>query len=175
MSERRSLWGRFPEKLLRPAEEIVVHVRPHPIAYLRPLLSATIIVSGGALCLGMANVLEQHISALLIQGAVSILMVLLGCAVVIVPFIHKVTSQLVITTQRIIYKRGLCRCRMKSVAISSVHAAEVRQGVHGKLWGFGTLYLASAEKGSLAFEHLPRPRAIEREVKDLIVQHHDFT
>jgi uncharacterized membrane protein YdbT with pleckstrin-like domain len=68
----------------------------------------------------------------------------LGLAFWVTAWVRYKTTELAITTRRVIVKHGFIRRRTVEININKVESIQVDQDVLGRLFGFGTLVIAGA-------------------------------
>ena len=66
-------------------------------------------------------------------------------------------TRMVVTTERVLVVNGTLRRRARAVRLAAVEAVELEQSFSGQLLGYGTVVV-----GSLALDHVPRPKRFYR-------------
>ena len=128
-------------------EEVHLEARRHGIVLVRPL--AWSIALGGVG--GVLLTLPWPIS---VAGAV----VVGAGAVVALRAVWKWEhTRMVVTTERVLVVNGTLRRRAQAVRLAAVEAVELEQSFSGQLLGYGTVVV-----GSLALDHVPRPKRFYR-------------
>lgn len=78
----------------------------------------------------------------------------------------KVTTEIVVTTNRLIYKRGLVARNVGEMSIDRIESISVMQSVWGRIFNFGRLIIHGMGVGELIMPNLAEPikfrRAIEK-------------
>ena len=67
--------GDYPEKILDPGEEILIHERPHWISLARPTMRAILTVMLVMLLLGLSDTLQEEVLRDILQAALILAMV----------------------------------------------------------------------------------------------------
>jgi uncharacterized membrane protein YdbT with pleckstrin-like domain len=140
---------------LIPGETMLMRVHRHPIMLVSRCWLATVI--GLALAIAMA-VLVPHtaggIKWVLVAGVLLVLFVYLDAQWIIWR-----SETFTITDQRVILRRGVIGSFTRSIGLNRVQDVSTRQGLLGRMLGYGTIEIEAAGKdGSEVFEHLPNPQ-----------------
>lgn len=76
--------------------------------------------------------------------------------------IHFATTEIGVTTQRVLIKRGLFTKQTMELGLESVEQVEVRQSLWGQIFGFGTLEMHGSGEGELHTPPIAHPVAFRR-------------
>jgi uncharacterized membrane protein YdbT with pleckstrin-like domain len=138
--------------LANPDEEICLEARRHGIVLARPLLWAVVLGGVG----GVLLTLPWPVS---VAGAA---VVGVGALVALRAVWKWERRRLVVTTEKVVLVDGTLRRRAQAVRLASVEAVELEQTLAGRLLGYGTVIV-----GSLALDHVPRPKRVYRLLEHL--------
>jgi uncharacterized membrane protein YdbT with pleckstrin-like domain len=128
-------------------EEVCLEARRHGIVLVRPLVWALMLAGVG----GVLLTLPRYIS---VAGAVVVAL----AAVVALRAVWKwERTRMVVTTDKVFVVDGTLRRRARAVRLAAVEAVELEQSLTGRLFGYGTVVV-----GSLALDHVPRPKRFYR-------------
>jgi uncharacterized membrane protein YdbT with pleckstrin-like domain len=147
----------FPRRLLIEGEELVLDLRPHPVALLMPALVTVLAVAVGIWLLTLAS------------GAVTWI-VLAGMALVLVAYPVRrltdwLTSHFVVTSDRVIHRQGLIAKSSMEIPLEAINDVRFSQGVIDRMLGAGTLVIQSAsESGRQEFSHIRKPEDVQRTI-----------
>jgi uncharacterized membrane protein YdbT with pleckstrin-like domain len=147
----------FPRRLLVPGEELVLDLRPHPVALVAPG-----IVSLAAIVLGIWVISKAH-------GNVK-WVVLAAVAIVLIAYPIRrltdwLTSHFVVTSDRIIHRRGLIAKSSMEIPLEAINDVRFEQGVIDRMIGAGTLVIQSAsEAGREDFSHIRKPEEVQKTI-----------
>jgi uncharacterized membrane protein YdbT with pleckstrin-like domain len=147
----------YPYRLLNEGEEIVVDVRPH-WWYLSGPAATVVLVIAGSIAAAIASVPSV---------AEWIILAVLGVALVwlVTRYVKWVTTRLVVTTSRIIERRGVLARRGREIPLSALSDIGYRQSFFERIIGAGDVVLESAGKDSQeVFSDLPHPNLIHNEI-----------
>ncbi len=90
--------------------------------------------------------------------------VFMGIALFLAYFFKYISTELVVTTIRIIYKTGLIRIEIEEVELDDVEAEHVHHGWFGSILGYGSLNLDCRFVGDLALPAFRNPYKLLRAV-----------
>lgn len=152
----------FPERLLGEHEDIVYDLRPHWSVLVRPALAAALALAAGtALWLLVPAGSWQAPAQALVSLAV--LAVLLGW--VAPRLLRWLTTHLVLTTDRVIYRSGLVAKHSREIPLERVDNVTFTQSLWERLVGRGDLIIQSAgENGQSHFANIPHPEEVQHEI-----------
>jgi len=147
----------FPRKLLIPGEDVVLELRPHPVA-----LAAPAIVTIAATAV-----------AVWINGRVDGLPVWIAWAAWLALMLGYVmpkvvawwTSIFVVSTDRVISREGFIAKRSMEIPLEQVNDVRFEQGIFDRIVGAGTLFIQSAStSGTNSFDDIRRPEEVQRTI-----------
>ena len=133
--------------MLANAEEICLEARRHGIVLVRPLAWAVLLGGAGGALLTLSWPLS-------LAGAV---VVALGAAVALRAVWKWEHTRMVVTTEKVFVMNGTLRRQARTVRLAAVETVELEQSLRGQLLGYGTVVV-----GSLALDHVPRPKRVYR-------------
>jgi len=147
----------FSQKLLNEGEEIVLALREHWLTFVKPALALA-----GAVALGvvlLANGWEGP--PLLLAG----LLVLAALGWFAHGYINWVSTDFVITTDRLIYRHGVLAKHGIEIPLERVNTVFFHQTVFERMVGAGDLVIESAgERGRQEFSNVRKPSAVQNEI-----------
>ena len=153
----------FPRRLLIQGESVVVELRPHWIALVAPIAVAVLVVIGWTLALAKAP--DSGAGRSVIVWGATIVAVLLLLGYVLPAVVAWATSIFVVTTDRIIHRKGLVAKSSMEIPLEAVNDVRFEQSVFERLIGAGDLVIESAgERGRQVFSHIPHPEDVQREI-----------
>jgi uncharacterized membrane protein YdbT with pleckstrin-like domain len=123
-------------KVLQPDETVRVIGRLHWSIYLRAIL---VLVIALAVLLGstwLADPDLQHY-AFLASAAIAVI----GLVLLLVAWIRRSATEIVVTDRRVIFKRGLLSRFTMEMNVSKIETVDVEQGLAGRIWGYGTVLI----------------------------------
>jgi membrane protein YdbS with pleckstrin-like domain len=146
----------FPRKLLIPGEELVLDLRPHPVALALPVL-----VVLAELVVAIWLVVTFDFSAW-------IWVVLFVVIFVLYPLrklIGWLTSNFAVTTERVIHRQGWIAKRSMEIPLEAINDVRFEQGIWDRIVGAGTLLISSAsEFGTNSFTHIRHPEEVQKTI-----------
>jgi uncharacterized membrane protein YdbT with pleckstrin-like domain len=156
----------FPRKLLNSYEEVAVDLHPHWMYFAEPVLTlvgvfiATVIVKFGF------DFLDQSALVLLCVAGLLAAAGWLG-----VRYLKWVTTNFVITNDRVIFREGVLAKRGVEIPLERVNNVNFDQSIFERLVGAGDLTIESAGKdGASAFTDIRKPEAVQNLIHAQIEQ-----
>ncbi|MGZ8620342.1 MAG: PH domain-containing protein [Actinomycetota bacterium] len=147
----------FPWKLLIPGEEVVLELRPHPVALALP---AIVLVAGTA----VAAWIQSKVDGVVVW-VVWAAWLALFLGFVVPKAIAWYTSIFVVSTDRVISREGFIAKRSMEIPLEQVNDVRFEQGIFDRIVGAGTLLIQSASTtGTNSFDHIRRPEEVQRTI-----------
>jgi uncharacterized membrane protein YdbT with pleckstrin-like domain len=149
----------FSSKLLNQGEDVVLDLHPHWVYFIK---SGLVFVAALALGAFVAFGIEDANSALEVGSGVLVL-VALGWAGL--TYIEWVTTNFVITTDRLIYRHGVLSKHGVEIPLERVNTVFFSQSILERMVGSGDLIIESAgEMGRQNFSNVRKPSAVQNEI-----------
>lgn len=131
----------FPENVLAQDEKVVRHLHPHWFTVLLPTVVGVVVVAAAVIAL-----------LVLPDGSVGtvLLWVVLGAAVlvlllfVLAPYVRWRSTHYVITTHRVMVRRGVLTKSGKDITLAKITDVSFRQTLLDRMIGAGSLHIESA-------------------------------
>jgi uncharacterized membrane protein YdbT with pleckstrin-like domain len=147
----------FPRRLLIPGEELILDLRPHWIALVGPALVTALAF---ALATWASTQVDGAVQAV-IWGAFLVVMI----AYPVRKVVDWATSHFVVTSDRIVHRRGLIAKYSMEVPLEAINDVRFEQGIVDRVIGAGTLVIQSAsEAGRQVFDHIRKPEEVQRTI-----------
>jgi uncharacterized membrane protein YdbT with pleckstrin-like domain len=147
----------FSRKLLNDTEDLVLDLHPHWIYFVKSAIAFVLAVTLGVLLLAWG---WEGIT--LAGSGVLILVALLWFAWT---YITWSTTNFVITTDRIIYRRGVLSKHGIEIPLERVNTVFFSQRILERIVGSGDLIIESAgERGREEFSNVRKPSAVQNEI-----------
>ncbi len=144
----------FPRRLLIPGEQLVLDLRPHPIALALPVLFTVALTA-------LVSWLGSWIGG---PAWVWVVIWIIGMLVYPVPkVIAWLTSNFVVTSDRVIHRQGFIAKRSMEIPLEAINDVRFEQGIVDRVVGAGTLVISSAsEFGRNSFEDIRHPEQVQK-------------
>ena len=139
----------YVEKNLLPGETILCRGRLHWILFFKPLL-----LMAAGLALIVASPFTPHLPNLWIWGAVAILV---GALAALPALLQMWSTELVVTTIRVVAKRGLVSRQTTEMLHKKIESLTVHQGILARVLGYGTLVIHGTGGGQEAIPNISGP------------------
>jgi len=148
----------FPNRLLIEGEELVMDLRPHWIALVMPAV-ATVAT------LAVMLVLYRAFDEPILDNVVGIAGTLFLLAYPVRKLVAWLTSHFVVTSDRIIHRRGFIAKYSMEVPLEAINDVRFEQGIVDRIIGAGTLVVQSAsEAGRQVFDHIRKPEVVQKTI-----------
>ena len=147
----------FPRKLLNDTEDIVLDLHPHWWFFAPPLFALL-----GAVILGILALAYDVPTALQVPAGLLVLGFLGWFAW---RYARWITTNFVVTTDRLIYRHGVLAKHGIEIPLDRVNTVFFRQSIFERMVGSGDLVIESAgEMGRQAFSNVNHPSAVQNEI-----------
>ena len=144
----------YPRHLLSPGEEVITEFRPHWQFLLTPLAITVLAVAAG-----FVVVLTTEGTT---QTVLLVVVVALWLILVVRRVLEWLTTQYVITNERVIFRAGILSRRGKEIPLEVVNDVSFHQSFLERLVGSGDLLIESAgEMGQSRYTDIPRPERLQ--------------
>lgn len=155
---------------LMPGEEIAYRTRLHWVIFAKPIWimlfgTAAYAVLGHAVTPAVAkDPMVDRIVLYLIRNRTMVLEAVLVFAAISMlgPLIEFATSEFGITNRRVILKVGFLWRKSTEIILMKVEAVEVRQGIMGRLLGFGSITITGTGGSKDSFHNINNPLMFRR-------------
>lgn len=141
----------YPQRLLSEGEEIVAEFRPHWFRIVKEIL----LLVGAVVVIGL----------LVAQGAnvwITLAVIVVALAVAARGLIRWLTTQHVITDERLIYREGWIAKRGKEIPLEVINDVAFSQNILERILGTGDLLIESAgTHGQSRYRDIPNPEEIQ--------------
>jgi uncharacterized membrane protein YdbT with pleckstrin-like domain len=145
----------YIETVLDKDERVLHRGRLHWFIYASGL---ALLVGGiGAMAVGANTEAE-------VLGPVGFVMIFVAPLVLVRAWIARKTTEIAVTNQRIIIKRGLIRRSTLEMNAGQIESVYVEQSIAGRLLGFGTVILGGTGRGVEAIANVIAPLAFRKAV-----------
>jgi len=142
----------YPDDLLVPGEQIVMHKHPHWKMLVVPVVVLLLVVGSGTFVAALVSAQSWAPWAWLALGVVGLGLV--GWLTV-TPVLRWRTTHFVITTRRVLVREGVLARHGIDIPMSRINSVQFRHTVTERLLGCGTLIIESASDEPLEFDDVP--------------------
>ena len=144
----------FPRRLLIPDEQLVLDLRPHPIALVMPAVVTIVGFVAASWLTAKTDVADW------------VWWVLFLILLVVYPvpkLIAWLTSNFAVTSDRVIHRQGFIAKRSMEIPLEAINDVRFEQGILDRMVGAGTLVISSAsEFGRNTFDDIRHPEAVQK-------------
>ena len=147
----------FPKRLLVEGEQLILDLRPHPIALALPAL---VVVLGFAAATWVANQWDG------VGVLIAWIVYALALVVYVLPkLIWWLTSNFVVTTDRVVHRQGFIAKRSMEIPLEAINDVRFEQGIFDRMVGAGSLSISSAsERGTETFDDIRHPEEVQKTI-----------
>jgi membrane protein YdbS with pleckstrin-like domain len=147
----------FPRKLLIPGEELVLDLRPHPVALALPVV---VVVAELAVAVWLALTFGGSW-----RWVWLILFLVVFVAYPLRKLIDWLTSNFAVTSERVIHRQGFIAKRSMEIPLEAINDVRFEQRIWDRIVGAGTLLISSAsEFGTNSFTHIRHPEEVQKTI-----------
>ncbi|GAB4532244.1 MAG: hypothetical protein Tsb0010_13350 [Parvularculaceae bacterium] len=97
----------------------------------------------------------------------------MGFIVWLVPMVRKWTTEIAVTNQRFVYKRGLISRSTEEVSLNKIEEVSLRQSFWGRVFGYGRLTIRGSGVGVIELPELDEPVKLRRSIMEAKGADHD--
>jgi uncharacterized membrane protein YdbT with pleckstrin-like domain len=153
----------FPKRLLVDGEQLVLDLRPHPIALARAVIVTLLVVVAWIFIL--TNLPETGHDVLFWLTLAAGLVLLVWWAVR--DLVHYLTSHFVVTSDRVIHRSGWIAKRSMEIPLEAINDVRFQQNVFERMIGAGDIMISSAStRGTEVFEDIRNPESVQKTIYD---------
>ena len=142
----------YVDKVLQPNESVLATGHMHWIVYVRGI--ALMIL--GLICL-LVPVMGSAVILLRIAGG---LILVVGLFAFLRSWIRKVTTEVAVTSKRVIKKTGLVQRLTAEMNMDKVESVDVDQSILGRLLDYGTIVIRGTGSGLEGLRYIAKPLAL---------------
>lgn len=144
----------YPEKILGEDEQVVEHLHPHWVTLVPATFFFLLVCAATGVAIGFDHTTGTAHTATLI--AIVVVALVLLCWLSLAPWLRWRTTHYVITTHRLLLRRGVLRHTGRDIALSRISDVGFSQSLWDRMVGAGTLTVESAgEHGQLRLVNVP--------------------
>lgn len=152
----------YPDRLLADDEEVVLHLHPHWKVLVLPVLVFLLLAALTGFGVARIDSTPGDIAV------VAVALVLL-CWLTIAPLLRWRTTHFVITTHRVLLRRGILARSGRDVPLSRVNDVSFEHSLLERMLGCGTLVVESAgERGQVSLDDVPRVERVQSTLYQLV-------
>lgn len=156
----------FPENVLTRDEQVVRSLHPHWLTVIGPSLLGVLLVVTAVF---VSVVTPDDSRGNLIQWVCVGLAVLIGVPVVVAPFLRWRTTHYVLTTHRVMVRRGILSKSGKDITLSKITDVSFHQSLLDRIIKSGSLSIESAgDSADEDLRNIPHSDAIQQLINHLI-------
>ena len=159
----------YPEDLLSPGEQVVIHKHPHWKMLLWPYVILVVTLAVGIWLAILAKDASSPWNSvgLIAIGVVGLVLIVW---LFLVPLVRWRTTHFIVTTDRVMAREGVIKRTGIDIPLSRVSSVRFEHGLIDRIVGCGTLIIESSSQEPLEFDDIPQVEKVHshiyREVND---------
>ena len=150
----------YLERSLGDGETIVIRARFHWLYNLRAWLAVLVPL---VLLIAVMVYADEMVRQGLAIFAVALLVT--GIVIFFTMMIHKWTTEIGITSHRLVKKTGFISLKTAEVALPNIEGVRVRQGIWGRIFGYGSLRIEGTGDDSVDIPNIDDPVGFRRAIE----------
>ena len=150
----------YLERSLGDGETIVIRARFHWLYNLRAWLAILVPL---VLLIAVMVYADEMVRQGLAIFAVALLVT--GIVIFFTMMIHKWTTEIGITSHRLVKKTGFISLKTAEVALPNIEGVRVNQGIWGRIFGYGTLRIEGTGDDSVDIPNIDDPVGFRRAIE----------
>jgi uncharacterized membrane protein YdbT with pleckstrin-like domain len=127
----------YYQKVLRPEEKVIFHTTIHWIVYWPAVVFLILAVAAWALSVHF-NLTGRAAQACTVAA---LILALLALVAFLRAFLRRLGTEIVVTDNRVIYKRGLISRHTLEMNASKIETVDVEQSFWGRIFGYGAVVI----------------------------------
>ena len=153
----------YPKRLLLDGEEIVLDLRPHWWFLAKHLAVGVPVIAFGVFALTLDGDTGQ------VVGWIAVALVVAWLLWFAARLLQWLSTHFVLTTERLIYRKGLVAKHGRDVPLNRVNNIDMSQTVFERVLRAGDILIESAgESGQQRFTDIKRPENVQREINKAV-------
>lgn len=129
----------YIDRVLQPGETIIHRSRPHWMVYLWGWLVLAVGITG------LVLLPRDAAAGLAFYASLAVVAAALGALAV--AWIRRVTTEIVVTNKRLIYKQGFISRYTMEMNMDKIESIDVNQSIPGRIFGYGTILVRGTGAG----------------------------
>jgi uncharacterized membrane protein YdbT with pleckstrin-like domain len=150
----------YIERSLGDGEKIVIRARFHWLYNLRAWLAVLVPL---VLLIAVMVYADEMVRQGLAIFAVALLVT--GIVIFFTMMIHKWTTEIGITSHRLVKKTGFISLKTAEVALPNIEGVRVNQGIWGRIFGYGSLRIEGTGDDSVDIPNIDDPVGFRRAIE----------
>ena len=139
----------YVERVIQPGEEVVYRAPLHWVMYVPGLALLAVGVAALAFSAAAVRSAPDQARALgeLAVAGLGVIAIFAAALSLIAAFIRRRTTEIAVTSKRVIYKTGLIRRLTSELSVDKIETVLVEQGILGRLLNYGTVIIRGTGGG----------------------------
>jgi uncharacterized membrane protein YdbT with pleckstrin-like domain len=143
----------YVEDHLLPGERVTYRARLHKLAYVLPVLTAIVLITGGFFALSAT------------RTTIGLVAFVAALVPLIAAYITYTSSEFAVTNKRVIIKVGFIQRKTLETMLGKVEGIGVDQGILGRMLDYGTITITGTGGTKEPFRNIAAPLEFRRQVQ----------
>ena len=147
-------------QILQPDEKVLFDGHLHWIIYRRTIILAVV----AALCLGVLRFLDDRHGLKFSALSLAFILGVLALAAALHAWWRSFTTEIAVTSTRVIYKTGFIRRHTVEMNMDKVESVDVDQSFLGRLLGYGSVQVRGTGASLERLDYIAHPLALRNAI-----------
>lgn len=81
--------------------------------------------------------------------------------------IRNLTTTIFLSNKRFFHGHGLLRRKTHEMVVAKIETIDVKESLWGRIFGFGTVFVAGTGAGSITMHYIKRPFELQRQIRSI--------
>lgn len=146
----------YPEEVLAPDEELILHTHPHWKMLLGPITTLVVATAVAGFLGGLVwRAVDPGIRSVLLIVILAVWLALLAWRCV-GPVLSWKTTHFIVTDRRVLVREGIVTHSGIDIPMSRISSVQFRHGLIDRMFGTGELIIGSSSEEPLEYADIPR-------------------
>lgn len=146
----------YPEEVLAPDEELILHTHPHWKMLLGPIATLVVATAVAGFLGGLVwRAVDPGIRSVLLIVILAVWLALLAWRCV-GPVLSWKTTHFIVTDRRVLVREGIVTHSGIDIPMSRISSVQFRHGLIDRMFGTGELIIGSSSEEPLEYADIPR-------------------
>ncbi|HEX3928150.1 MAG TPA: PH domain-containing protein [Gemmatimonadales bacterium] len=136
----------YIDRHLLPGEVVTFRTRLHWKLYVVPGLIAIILIGGAVWAFSSHQAIALKVAPLVVAALV-----------LLVPWLHRASSEFAVTNKRVVIKLGVLTTRSMELLLPKVEGITVTQSMFGRIFGYGEIVVTGSGGTQEPFDGIQAP------------------
>ena len=131
---------RYLERVIQPGEVARQFGRLHWIIFWPSIFLIKLWIAGEVLLFLLADQMTTN-EKIAVSMAAAFRVLILAALLLMGPLLRRVSTEIVVTDRRVIYKTGIISRHSREIAVNKIETVDVDQSIPGRIFGYGDVVI----------------------------------